>query len=274
MAAERRMNGKRVLVTGAGTGIGREVALEFARHGAAVALHYSHSRAGAASAVEEIRAAGGRAEAFAADFNDVAAAQGLAGQALEFLGGMDVLVNNAGVTLNMPFEKVTPEQFDTLYHVNVRAQFFLTQALAPALAQSRGAILNLSSIHALGGRSGHSVYAGTKGAIIAYTRELAIEFAPTGIRVNTIVPGAITVDSHREVLPFDPDDLGKGIPAGFAGQPSDVAKLAVFVASDDARYILGQTLVIDGGTTAWFTIDDSFRQVNNAPFGRGYVPGV
>ena len=253
MSGAEKMAGKRALVTGAGTGIGREVALEFARQGAAVVLHYSHSRDGAAAAVEEIRGFGGRAEALGADFNRVEEAQALAPAALEFLGGLDVLVNNAGTTMNRRFEQVTPEQFDTLYHVNVRAQFFLTQALLPALTASRGAVINLSSIHAYQGAAGHSVYAGTKGAIVAYTREIAIELAPLGIRVNAIAPGAVTVENHRKVMSFDPDDLGRGIPAGFAGAPIDVARLAVFLSSDDARYILGQTLIIDGGTTSCTT---------------------
>jgi NAD(P)-dependent dehydrogenase (short-subunit alcohol dehydrogenase family) len=135
-------------------------------------------------------------------------------------------------------------------------------------------VINLSSIHAYQGASGHSVYAGTKGAIIAYTRELAVELAPLGIRVNAIAPGAVTVESHRRVMSFDPDELGSGIPAGFAGSPRDVAKLAVFLAGDDARYILGQTIVIDGGTTAWISFGDGFRHPSTAPFGRGYVPNV
>ncbi len=274
MSNEGKMAGKRALVTGAGTGLGREIALEFARQGAAVALHYSHSREGVASAVEEIRGAGGRAEALAADFNRVEEAQALAPAALAFLGGLDVLVNNAGTTMNRPFEKVTPAQFDTIYHINVRAQFFLTQALLPALVASRGAVINLSSIHAYQGAPGHSVYAGTKGAIVAYTRELAIELAQRGVRVNAIAPGAVTVENHRKVMSTDPDDLGQGIPGGFAGAPRDVAKLAVFLSSDDARYILGQTLIIDGGTTSWISFGDGFRQTNDAPFGRGYVPGV
>nr|HMN27281.1 SDR family NAD(P)-dependent oxidoreductase [Caldilineaceae bacterium] len=122
------MQGKRVLVTGAGTGIGRGVALAFAGAGAEVVLHYSHSGDGAHSAVESIRTAGGRATAIQADFNDLAQVQGLCTQALEFLGGVDVLVNNAGITMNKPFLEVTPEQFDTLYQVNVRGMFFATQA--------------------------------------------------------------------------------------------------------------------------------------------------
>ena len=274
MSTQQAMAGKRVLVTGAGTGLGREIALEFARQGAVVALHYAHSRDGVASAVEEIRRFGGRADAFSADFNRVEEPQSLAAAALDFLGGLDILINNAGTTMNMPFAKVTPEQFDTLYHVNVRAQFFLTQSLLPALTATRGTVINLSSIHALQGSPGHSVYAGTKGAIIAYTRELAIELAHLGIRVNAIAPGAVTVESHRRVMSFDPDELGSGIPAGFAGAPRDVAKLAVFLAGDDARYILGQTIVIDGGTTSWISFGDGFRHPGTDPFGRGYVPGV
>jgi len=274
MIAAQRMVGKKILVTGAGTGIGREIALEFAREGASVVLHFSHSREGVDAAVREIVEAGGMAKAIAADFNRVEEAQALAAAAVEFLGGLDVLVNNAGTTMNMPFAKVTPEQFDTLYHINIRAQFFLTQALLPSLVASRGAIINLSSIHAYQGAAGHSVYAGTKGAIVAYSRELAIELAPLGIRVNAIAPGAVTVENHRKVMSTDPDALGAGIPAGFAGAPRDVAKLAVFLASDDARYILGQTLIIDGGTTGWIAFGDGFRQMTDAPFGRGYVPGV
>lgn len=268
------MKGTRVLVTGAGTGLGREIALEFARQGAAVALHYSHSSAGALSAVDEIRQAGGQATALAADFSDVAQVMALGRAALDFLGGLNVLISNAGITLNMPFEKVTCEQFDTLYHVNVRAQFFLLQALLPALLETRGAVINLSSIHGIAALPGHSVYAGTKGAIIAMTRELAIELAPRGVRVNAIAPGAVPVENHRKLGAVDETGGSPGIPIGFAGAPIDVARLAVFLASDAARYIVGQTIVIDGGTTSWMSFGDGFRHISATPFGRGYVPGV
>jgi glucose 1-dehydrogenase len=274
MNSDRAMTGKRVLVTGAGTGIGRGVALVFAQQGAAVALHYSHSRDGAAAAVADIRRAGGRAEAFAADFNTVDEVRTMARQARDYLGGLDVLVNNAGITLNLPFEKVTPEQFDTLWHVNLRAQFFLTQAVLPALLASRGAIVNITSIHALAAFPGHSVYAGTKGAIVAYTRELAIELAPRGVRVNAIAPGAVPVENHYKLPNFKVDDVARGIPCGYAGTPEDIGKLAVFLAGDGGRFIIGQTIVADGGTTSWMSFDEGFKAQSPAPFGQGYVPGI
>lgn len=269
------MTGKRVLVTGAGTGIGRGVALEFAREGAAVALHYSHSAEGANAAVEEIRTSGGKAAAYGADFRDLAEVQRLAHEAVEFLGAVDILVNNAGITMNVPFAEVTPEQYDTLYSVNVRAMFFLTQAVVPSMVQSGGgAVINMTSIHALGGLPDHSVYAGTKGSIVAFTRQLAIELAPAGVRVNAIAPGAIEVENYYTALPeFDAEGTARAIPAGFLGLPLDIARVAVFLASDNARYIVGQTVVVDGGTTSWFAFNQDFRKRSAAAWGRGYVPG-
>ncbi len=274
------LKSKRVIVTGAGTGIGREIALEFGRQGADVVLHYAHSAQGANSAVEAIKAGGGRAVAFQADLREVGETKKLAARAVDFLGGMDILINNAGITMNRPFIEVTPEQFDTLYQVNVRGQFFLTQALVPALmAHSAGAVVNLTSIHAFEGYTEHSVYAGTKGAIVAYTRQLAIELAPQGIRVNAIAPGAVPVENHFKMTPgVNVQDAlkacGQGIPCGFAGTPLDIAKIAVFLASDAARYIVGQTIVADGGTTSWLPFGDGFRKPMNSQFGVGYVPGL
>jgi NAD(P)-dependent dehydrogenase (short-subunit alcohol dehydrogenase family) len=276
MNETRRMQGKRALVTGSGTGIGKGVALEFAHEGADVAFHYAHSSQGALEGVEEARRMGVRAEAFQADFTKVEEARQLAHRAIEFLGGLDILVNNAGVTLNMPFERVTVEQFDTLYAVNIRAMFFVIQASLPALLESgHGAVINLSSVHAYESMQDYSVYAGTKGAIVSFTRQLAIELAPRGIRVNCIAPGATTVESYYQVVRgYDPEAMGKCIPAGFAGQPRDIARAAIFLASDDARYIIGQTLVVDGGTTSWLPFSEDFKKPPDACFGLGYVPGV
>jgi NAD(P)-dependent dehydrogenase (short-subunit alcohol dehydrogenase family) len=210
------MHNKRVLVTGAGTGIGRGIALAFAQQGAAVAVQYMHSGEGAAAIVKEITAFGGKAAAFQADFGEVAPLERLASEVVAYLGGLDVLVNNAGITMNRPFGKVTMEQFDQLYHVNVRAPFFLTQALLADLEQSRGVVINISSIHAYEGYTEHSVYAGTRGAIVSFTRQLAIELAPRGVRVNAIAPGAVPVPNHFKSTP-DVDveqaikESGKGI---------------------------------------------------------------
>lgn len=270
-----RLEDKRVLVTGAGTGIGREVALEMGREGAAVVVHYAHSGDGAHAAVAELQEMGTRATALKADFAAVEEVRRLAAEAVEFLGGLDALVNNAGITMNKPFAEVTPEQFDLLYNVNVRAGFFLTQAALPALMASRGAVVNLTSIHAYEGYPEHSVYAGTKGAIVAQTRELAVELALQGVRVNAIAPGHVEVENHHKVMPdFDAAAVGRTIPCGFVGQPLDIARVAVFLASEEARYIVGQTLVVDGGTTAWMPFTDAFRKPMGVQFGKGYVPGL
>ena len=274
------MSGKRVLVTGSGTGIGREIALEFARQGADVAVHYSHNDAGARSAVAEIHALGRRAEAFQADFKDAAQVRALGQDAIKFLGGVDCLVNNSGITFNQPFLKVTEEQFDTVFDVNIRAQFFLTQVIADdMLKRGRGSICNITSIHGLAGAPEHSVYAGTKGAIIAYTRSLAVELAHKGIRVNAIAPGWVTVENYFKAVPgFNEEDAKKvaaeKIPLGRSGEKSEIAKLAVFLCSEDAGFIVGQTIVADGGTTSLMSLISDFRNPSSAKFGTGYVPGV
>jgi len=269
------MKDKRILVTGAGTGLGREIALEFARRGATVAIHYSHSNTGADSAVREILEFGGRAKAFQADFTEVRQVKELANEAIDYLEGIDVLVNNAGITMTLEFEDVTPEQFDTLYSVNVRAQFFALQTTLPTmLKQKSGAVINLSSVHGFRAFKGHSVYAGTKGAIIAQTRELAVELAPRGIRVNAVAPGAIPVENHFKASGSnDTTALAKLIPCGFAGTPLDIANIVVFLASDQARYIIGQTIVVDGGTTSWMSFSEGFHEIG-LRLGNGYVPGM
>lgn len=271
------MTNKRVLVTGAGTGIGREVALEFARQGAHVAFHFSSSPAGAVSGAGEAAALGVRAKAFQADFSDLAEVDRLAAEVFEFLGGVDVLINNAGITFNKPFFQTDPERYQKVFDVNVRAGMFLSQKVGIKMVeQGGGAICNLTSIHGLTGASEHAVYAGTKGAIIASTRALAVELAPKGVRVNAIAPGWIHVENHASAMPgMTEEDLRKAaaekIPAGRYGYPIDVARLAVFLCSDAASFIIGQTIVIDGGTTALMSLMSDFRNESTARFGERYL---
>jgi NAD(P)-dependent dehydrogenase (short-subunit alcohol dehydrogenase family) len=280
MSANGKLEGKKAIVTGAGTGIGREIALEFARQGADVALHYAHSSAGAESAVKEIRAMGRQATALPADFDRVEEVLQLADKALAFLGRIDCLVNNAGITFNRPFRRVTLEQFDRMYHVNIRAQFFLTQRVADDMLQhGGGAVCNITSIHGVSGAPEHSVYAGTKGAIIAYTRTLAVELACQGIRVNAIAPGCVPVENYNKVLKdFTPAAIAEwtknAIPVARPGTPLEIAKIAVFLCSDDAGFIIGQTIVADGGTTSLMSLISDFRNESSARFGIGYLPGV
>jgi len=271
---------KKVLVTGSGTGIGREIALEFARQGADVALHYAHSDTGAHSAVKEILALGRRATAFKANFEVLEEVLDLGDRAVDFLEGMDCLINNAGITFNKPFLRVQPRQFEVVFNVNIRAQFFLTQKVGSYMVDhGGGAIVNLTSIHGLAGAPEHTVYSATKGAIIAFTRTLGIELAHKGVRVNAIAPGWVMVESHRKTFPGRTEETAMAaacdtVPRGRCARPIEIAKLVLFLCSEDADFIVGQTLVSDGGTTALMSLISDFRHESDAKCGLGYVPGV
>jgi NAD(P)-dependent dehydrogenase (short-subunit alcohol dehydrogenase family) len=269
----QRFRGKRVVVTGSGTGIGRGLALAFAREGADVALHFAHSDAGAREAVKDIQQRNGKAEAFQADFRNTEEVLNFMDRAAEFLGGIDVLINNSGITMNKPFDEVTVDQFDTLYNVNIRAMFFATQRAATVMTrQKKGAVINLTSVHAFHGMTEHSVYAGTKGAIVAFTRAVALELIQKGIRVNAIAPGWILVENHLKLLDdHQIENNRQSIPAGIIGKPDDVAELAMFLASDQARYIVGQTYTIDGGQMCIMPLTGDIREKRKVQFGKGYV---
>lgn len=275
-----RFDGKRVVVTGAGTGIGQEVAIEFARHGADIALHYSHDDADGSAALREIQKLGRKAATFKARFEDLGQVQRLADQAIDFLGGIDCLVNNAGITFNKPFLKVTEEQYETLFHVNFRAQFFLTQrAAAHMVEHGGGAIVNMASIHGLQAAPEHTLYAATKGSVIAFTRTVAVELAHRGVRINAVAPGWVMVEGHRKIFPGYTEegaleDARNKVPVGRPGFPNDIAKLVTFLCSDDAAYIVGQTIVADGGTTSLMSLISDFRTESSARCGLGYVNGA
>jgi NAD(P)-dependent dehydrogenase (short-subunit alcohol dehydrogenase family) len=270
------VRGKCVLVTGAGTGIGRGVALEFAREGADVALHFSHSRTGAESAAAEIRAAGRRAITLEADFRDPSQARALAGRAADFLGGLDVLVNNAGITFNQPFLETTREQYDTVFDVNMRAMFFATQGAAEMMVKAgQGAVINVSSVHAYGAMTEHAVYAATKAAIVGFTRTLSLELIQKNVRVNCIASGWVFQENQRALMGphFDPAEGGKVLPRGYVGEARDIGQLAVFLASEKARFIVGQTIVCDGGQITILPCTPDFRNPGPLKWGAGYVPG-
>ncbi len=259
------LEGKLVLVTGAGVGIGQGVALEVARQGADVAVHYASSAGGALEAVEQIKAMGRRAMPIQGDLGVVAECRRVVDEAAAFLGGLDGLVNNAGITATIDFQDVTEDQFNRIYGLNIRGQFFCAQqAMRYMVERGRqlrqrfpdrpwagGSIVNVSSVHGFVGCPGHSVYAGTKGAIIAFSRELAVELCPAHIRVNVLAPGSIEVPSYWKTDPDYNRQLGDSlVPWGRIGLPADVGYLATYLLSDVSEFMTGSVIYFDGGLTA------------------------
>jgi NAD(P)-dependent dehydrogenase (short-subunit alcohol dehydrogenase family) len=275
-----KLYGKKALITGSDSGIGREIALEFARQGADIVFHYVENDASVKAAIQQVQSLGRKAAAFQADFDNLEQTIALAEQAIECFGGINCLVNNAGLTMNRPFLKVTPEQFNKMFHVNFRGQYFVTQKVVEDMERRGGGVIcNLSSVHGLQGVPEHSVYAATKGAIIAFTRSLAVELAYKGIRINAIAPGWITTENYYKCIPGFTDEMAAGIgyqsiPVARCGVPLDVARLAAFLCSDDASFIVGQTIVADGGTTALMSLVSDFRKPSENTFGKGYIPGI
>jgi glucose 1-dehydrogenase/3-oxoacyl-[acyl-carrier protein] reductase len=158
----------------------------------------------------------------------------------------------------VPFEDVTPALFDRIFHINVRGAFFCAQRAVPWMVQrGGGSILNVASIHAHSGVPGHAVYAASKGAVVALTRELAIELAPQRLRVNAVAPGHTEVERHRADPDYSPERGAAMVPWGRPGRPEDVAKAVVYLVSDEAEMVTGQVLYVDGGTTAKLALNTS-----------------
>lgn len=242
--------GRAALVTGAGLGIGQGIAIELARQGARVAVHYGGSAAGAEQTVAEITALGGSAFAVQGDLRQVADCQRVVDAAVAGLGGLDILINNAGVTRAQSFEETTEALYDEMFDLNIKGYFFCAQRALPALEQSEhAAIINISSIHGRLGFPDHVAYAATKGAVAGFTQTLSIELAERGIRVNAIGPGMIEVPRYHGWPGYTRESTGARVPMGRVGLPPDIATVAAFIASDGAGYMTGQVIYVDGGTT-------------------------
>jgi glucose 1-dehydrogenase len=250
-----RLEGKRVLVTGSSRGIGRAIAERFAREGADVIINYFADPEGPQASITAVQSAGRRAVALEADVGDVAAVGKLIDDAWEALGGLDVLVNNAGIEKRAPFCDVTEADFDTVLRVNLKGVFFATQAFVRRLrAESRGGkVINISSVHEELPFPNFAPYCASKGGVRMLTRDLAVELGPFGITINSIAPGAIATSINNTLLhdAAKVQALTRQIPLGRLGDTGDVAGLAAFLASADANYATGATYFVDGGLT-WF----------------------
>jgi len=235
------------VVTGAGLGIGRAIALKFAAEGADIAC-VSRTQENSEKVAAEIRATGRRAWAHAVDVADAAAVNAAAEKILAECGRVDILVNNAGVTRDNLLMRMSDAEWDAVLNTNLKGAFLVTKAFSRALIKQRsGRIINVASVIGLIGNAGQSNYAASKAGLIGFTKSVARELASRGITVNVLAPGFIETDMTAVLKEELRAGVLKQIPLGSFGQPDDIASAAVFLASPAARYITGQVLAVDGG---------------------------
>jgi len=238
-----QLEGRVALVTGGGQRLGRAFAAALAERGMSLALHYNASMGGAEALRDEIRAAGGKAECFAADLTDADAARKLPATVARAMGGLDVLVNSAAVMHRIAFEDTTVEQYDAIMDLNLRSLFFLTQGAAPALRHARGKVVNIADLGGLEPWPSYPVHSLSKAGVVMLTKVLARVLAPD-VTVNAIAPGTVLVpDSYDEA---QRDRLARDTPLRRLGTPADATGALLFLL-EDADFVTGDVLVVDGG---------------------------
>jgi len=246
----KKLAGKVAIVTGASKGIGAAIAKSLAAQGASIVVNYSSSKADGEKVVREIKKQGGKAIALQANLSKATDIDQLFSKSKKAFGRVDILVNNAGIYEFTPLEKVTEESFHKQFNLNVLGLLLASQAAAKQFDGEGGSIINISSVVSTLAVPNGAVYSGTKGAVDAITRSLAAELGPRKIRVNAIRPGMVNTEGYRSAGIAE-SDLRKQVeaqtPLGRIGQPQDISGAVVFLASDEASWVTGETFLISGG---------------------------
>lgn len=244
----KKLSGKVALVTGAGRGIGAEIAKTFAREGASVVVNYSGNGQAASQTVEALRTLGVQAESYRCNVADFEAVSQMVADVVEKYKRIDILVNNAGITRDGLLMRMSEEDFDAVVDVNLKGTFNCIRHVSRTMLKQRsGRILNLSSVVGIAGNAGQVNYSASKAGIIGVTKSAAKELASRGITVNAIAPGYIDTDMTSGLSDSVKENILSAIPLGRMGTVQDIAETAVFLASDAAAYITGQILSVDGG---------------------------
>ncbi|MBC5712892.1 3-oxoacyl-[acyl-carrier-protein] reductase [Roseburia sp. BX1005] len=244
------LTGKIALVTGAGRGIGAEIARTFAREGAAVIINYNGSKERAEKVAAEIIAAGGKAETYQCNVADDAACKEMIDTCIKSYGRIDILVNNAGITRDDLLMRMSEEDFDAVMDTNLKGTFHTIRHMSRYfLKQKSGKIINMSSVSGILGNAGQANYSASKAGVIGLTKSVARELASRRINVNAIAPGFIATDMTDAMTEEAKEKIAESIPFKRIGQPEEIAEMALFLASDKSDYITGQVFAVDGGMT-------------------------